>query len=63
MTTKRIVPNGDAAKRIVPTPASSGGSPTPPASVTFPSDTTLVERMRVAVVTETPQILAPGWSY
>ena len=63
-TVTRTIPNGSTVDRIFPPAPTSGGSPTPtPTPVTFPNDTLLIDRMRVALVTEKPQILAPGWSY
>ena len=63
-TVTRTIPNGSTVDRIFPPAPTGGGSPTPPTPpVTFPNDTTLVERMRVVVTTIKPQILAPGWSY
>ena len=57
---------GSPTKNAWGSPTGSSGStptPTPTPTVTFPNDTLLIDRMRVALVTEKPQILAPGWSY
>jgi hypothetical protein len=65
MSATRIVPNGAAVTRIVPTPDEGGATPAPPTpSVTLPNDTTLVTNLDVTGAQAVDEYaLAPGWSY